>query len=689
MDGPQPPRPRPPGAPYGAVQGGPVPVAPGARPPQPGMGMPIGQPQGIGQPGGPPRPIQPGMAPQQPGQPQQRPAPMPMQPRPAGTFTGQPPMPSGATQTQGGGVPPQGSLARASTAPVGPTTGFPPAQRPPPGGAMPRPIAPGPGPAGPGQPPAPYANGYPQQQPAQQQFQQQQPQMPPAPIQTGYTSQPQMGQLNSQMSAMSFGPDAYGQPGMSGMAGAGMPGASPPLMGVGVGGGISPNMGQPGIQPVAGGMGSVGAPRPSSRPKRVYAGAATASAAAAPIGGAVAGLSAPATGQFPQQQQQSGVGMPFPGQQLQGQGPANGLLPGAATPPMPGAPAAMNNMSMNMNMGMPPPPLPGMTMPQPQQPPLYTQPPQPTVSPLQTAQMIAASQPSGAAPPQPLGPRPGISPKSAAPANAPRPRIDPNQIPSPIAVHELDQKTHEGQIWSTASRTLPPLTSTDVRISDDGNASPRFMRITTYNIPATEELCNMSHLPLGLIVQPFAEQRYDEEPVQLVDFGENGPVRCHRCRGYINSGVKFVEGGRRWTCNLCDFPNEGWFSKTPWFYATKAVSNFVCTCFESTVPPEYFANLDMTGRRMDHDQRPELRYGTVEFVPTKEYFSRPAKPAAYVFALDVSWSAVQSGMLARVCSTLKGFLYEGEGLPQGCEVGIITYDRTVHFYNLTVSLKVS
>ncbi|KAI9033292.1 Sec23/Sec24 trunk domain-containing protein [Hyaloraphidium curvatum] len=412
-----------------------------------------------------------------------------------------------------------------------------------------------------------------------------------------------------------------------------------------------------------------GAPRPASRPKRVYASAqGSGFPSPAPANGAPA-MQAPA--QFAPQgmpgtdpaQGMSPIGMPPIGPSGQPQFAGQPQFPGqpqfAYQQATAAAVAGMQAAPPGVAAGIPPPPLPGMAAPQPQRPLLYANPPQqPTVSPLQQAQMIAATQPS-AAPPVSTGPRPGISPKSAAP-NAPRPRIDPNQIPSPVAVQDLDQKNHEGLVWSTASRTLPPLASTDVRISDDGNASPRLMRITTYNIPATEELCNMSHLPLGLVIQPLAELRPDEDPIQLVDFGENGPVRCNRCRGYINPMVRFVDGGQKWACNLCEFANE--------------------------VPPEYFCNLDMTGRRMDHDQRPELRYGTVEFVPTKEYYSRPAHPAAYVFAIDVSWSAVQSGMLARFCRTLKGFLYEGEGLAPGCDVGIVTFDRAVHFYNLSPQL---
>ncbi len=37
------------------------------------------------------------------------------------------------------------------------------------------------------------------------------------------------------------------------------------------------------------------------------------------------------------------------------------------------------------------------------------------------------------------------------------------------------------------------------------------------------------------------------------------------------------------------------------------------------VPQEYFCHLDHTGRRTDVLQRPELRYGSVEFVANKDY----------------------------------------------------------------------
>lgn len=63
------------------------------------------------------------------------------------------------------------------------------------------------------------------------------------------------------------------------------------------------------------------------------------------------------------------------------------------------------------------------------------------------------------------------------------------------------------------------------------------------------------------------------------------------------------------------------------------------------VPVEYFSPLDENGRRRDADERPELSCGSVEFVAPTEYMVRPPMPPVYFFLIDVSLSAVKSGMV--------------------------------------------
>ncbi|KAG5250863.1 Protein transport protein [Salix suchowensis] len=82
-------------------------------------------------------------------------------------------------------------------------------------------------------------------------------------------------------------------------------------------------------------------------------------------------------------------------------------------------------------------------------------------------------------------------------------------------------------------------------------------------------------------------------PPPVVDFGESGPVRCSRCKGYINPFMKFIDHGRRFICNFCGFADE--------------------------TPSDYQCNLGPDGRRRDADERPELCRGTVKFVASKEY----------------------------------------------------------------------
>ncbi|KAI9011499.1 Sec23/Sec24 trunk domain-containing protein [Gaertneriomyces semiglobifer] len=244
-----------------------------------------------------------------------------------------------------------------------------------------------------------------------------------------------------------------------------------------------------------------------------------------------------------------------------------------------------------------------------------------------------------------------------------RSRIDPNQVPSPLVVHEQDQLQYDSGAYSTTCRQVPPLATTQYKAIDDGCSNPRFMRLTTYNFPLTDELANLTNVPLGLILQPLADLSHEEEPIEVVDFGESGPIRCNRCKAYLNPYFMWIEGGRRYVCNLCGFSNE--------------------------CPAEYFSNLDMNGRRMDYNRRPELRRGTIEFVATKEYCARPPRPVSYVFAIDISWAALQSGMVQVAVDAIKSILYPGEtgnGLPAGAKVGIVSFDKSVQFYNLAAAL---
>lgn len=83
------------------------------------------------------------------------------------------------------------------------------------------------------------------------------------------------------------------------------------------------------------------------------------------------------------------------------------------------------------------------------------------------------------------------------------------------------------------------------------------MRSTTDKIPYTKDLADTSKLPIGLVVQPLAKRRSDEVAIQTVDHGEEGPVRCSRCRAYVSPWCNFVQGGSKFICGICSHSNDG------------------------------------------------------------------------------------------------------------------------------------
>ncbi|XP_035180683.1 protein transport protein Sec24D-like isoform X3 [Oxyura jamaicensis] len=101
---------------------------------------------------------------------------------------------------------------------------------------------------------------------------------------------------------------------------------------------------------------------------------------------------------------------------------------------------------------------------------------------------------------------PGAFPGGPAQLSGPQQKkLDPDSIPSPIQVIENDKASRGGQIYATNTRgQVPPLVTTDCVIQDQGHASPRYIRCTTYCFPSSSDMAKQAHIPLAAVIQPFA-----------------------------------------------------------------------------------------------------------------------------------------------------------------------------------------
>ncbi|XP_031458892.1 protein transport protein Sec24C isoform X2 [Phasianus colchicus] len=342
-------------------------------------------------------------------------------------------------------------------------------------------------------------------------------------------------------------------------------------------------------------------------------------------------------------------------------------------PPMPGPPLSGQTvagppMSQPNHVSSPPPPStlsgphPGPPMSGLHGPPPPTHPPQPGYQMQQNGSFgqVRGPQPNygGAYPGTPnYGSQPGPPPK----------RLDPDSIPSPIQVIEDDRSNRGSEPFVTGVRgQVPPLVTTNFLVKDQGNASPRYIRCTSYNIPCTSDMAKQSQVPLAAVIKPLATLPPEEALPYLVDHGESGPVRCNRCKAYMCPFMQFIEGGRRFQCCFCSCVTE--------------------------VPAHYFQHLDHTGKRVDFYDRPELSLGSYEFLATVDYCknNKFPSPPAFIFMIDVSYNAVKSGLVRLICEELKSILdylpREGNMEESAIRVGFVTYNKVLHFYNVKSSL---
>ncbi|XP_012518725.1 PREDICTED: protein transport protein Sec24C isoform X3 [Propithecus coquereli] len=286
----------------------------------------------------------------------------------------------------------------------------------------------------------------------------------------------------------------------------------------------------------------------------------------------------------------------------------------------------------------------------------------------------AATFGSQPGPPQPLPPKrldpdaiPSPQLNELPPQQKTRHRIDPDAIPSPIQVIEDDRNNRGTEPFVTGVRgQVPPLVTTNFLVKDQGNASPRYIRCTSYNIPCTSDMAKQAQVPLAAVIKPLARLPPEEASPYVVDHGESGPLRCNRCKAYMCPFMQFIEGGRRFQCCFCSCIND--------------------------VPPQYFQHLDHTGKRVDAYDRPELSLGSYEFLATVDYCknNKFPSPPAFIFMIDVSYNAIRTGLVRLLCEELKSLLdflpREGGAEESAIRVGFVTYNKVLHFYNVKSSL---
>ena len=216
------------------------------------------------------------------------------------------------------------------------------------------------------------------------------------------------------------------------------------------------------------------------------------------------------------------------------------------------------------------------------------------------------------------------------------------------------------------SPTLPHVDASleaSLRDSEEFNAPAHYVRGSYSRLPSSAGMGSKIRGPMGFVFQPLAAVPAGISEPPTVNFSTVGSIiRCRRCRTYINPFVMWEASGRRWTCNLCGFSNE-------------------------TINT-YFGPLDSSGKRADRYEHAELCSGSVDYIAPAEYMVRPPQPPAFLFLLDVTSTSVNSGMLDVACATIRD-LISGKKLPGGdrCQIGIMTFDTSIHFYNLSASLR--
>lgn len=238
-------------------------------------------------------------------------------------------------------------------------------------------------------------------------------------------------------------------------------------------------------------------------------------------------------------------------------------------------------------------------------------------------------------------------------------KMDPDTLPRPTGLGEPGSVENLVQ-FASDKYGFPPSSTSEFVCIDSGSATLRYARPTTNHVPAWPSLQLNAALPLGCHFQPFAEVHEREEGVVVVEpSAYSGAFRCEKCMGYVNPHFSWLDEGRKAKCNLCQHVSQ--------------------------VPHDYMSPINGGGLRMDRFMRPELRSGSVDFLPARETVNAGSVPVT-VFLIDTSHMSYKLGFLHSITVTLRANL---EKLPLECEVGFVFFNDEINFVRFEFSRNAS
>ena len=206
---------------------------------------------------------------------------------------------------------------------------------------------------------------------------------------------------------------------------------------------------------------------------------------------------------------------------------------------------------------------------------------------------------------------------------------------SSSSFNEVTQNSHDITFpWANPRVFQPP------EVPGRGKL-PEYFRSVSSSIPKNPDIAAILGFPLGLIISPGLVK-----PNSVIDCTKGGIIRCKKCSSYLSPRTQVSPDFRSFTCHICGEKNT--VSNGP--YNNEPLRN-----------------------------RDELRNEVYDMIAPNSYVALPHFQPVFLFIIDTSIPAIQSGFTGQFLRSLKEIL---PSVNEEICVHIITISNVVTVFDI-------